>query len=590
MNQIFDHKVHQTELCIVGAGLSGIAAALAAARHGVKVVLIHDRPVPGGNSSSEIRMWVRGAGGQYRESGIIAELDLENIYRNPRMNWHLWDTVLYSKLREEPNITLLFNCSVCDAETDGNRIVSVTGWQLTTYTRHTVKATLFADCSGDGILAPLTGAKQMLGREDRTTFGEPMAPEKSDRKHMGMSCLIQARETDRPVRFIPPAWANRYPDESFLEGKKHDVVHSRINFWWIEVGGDTADGVSDTEECRDKLLAHALGVWDHIKNHGDHGAENYELEWIGFLPGKRESRRFVGDYILTANDLTVGTPFADTVAYGGWTMDNHDPAGIHAKGYSSTHYPVHVPYAIPYRALYSVNIENLFFAGRNISASHLAMSSTRVMATCSLMGQAVGTAAAICIGKDLSPRGVYQTQIGELQKKLMDDGCFLPGFRRTFSRGVTYSLDATRVAILQNGMERQLDGTDNYIVCSPDEPIEMTLAAAQDGAKLRMVFDPDFTRTTINPAGVKNPFSQNSHIRNNFESLKMPAHLVRSFEVVTKDADGQELAHIRETENHSSLVQIPMPDRTASVRVRFLDTWGSKERNGEARLFACDII
>ncbi|MBQ8398002.1 MAG: FAD-dependent oxidoreductase [Clostridia bacterium] len=584
MNTKLNHQVHDTDLCVIGAGLAGIAAALAAARHGAKVILIHDRPVPGGNASSEIRMWVRGAGGQYRESGIIAELDLENIYRNPHMNAHLWDTVLYGKLREEPNITLLFNCSVCDAETDGNRIMSVTGWQLTTYTWHTVRAKYFADCSGDSILAPLTGAKWVTGREARDEFGEPMAPKTADAKHMGMSCLLQARETDHPVKFIPPAWAECYPDEASLEGKRHDCVNSRINFWWIEVGGDTADGITDTEACRDRLLAIALGVWDHIKNRGDHGAENWELEWIGFLPGKRESRRYIGDYILTAHDLTVGTPFADTVAYGGWTMDNHDPAGIDAAGYTSNHSPVAAPYGIPYRVLYSTNVENLFFAGRNISATHMAMSSTRVMATCALMGQAVGTAAAIAVERGLSPRGVYESAIPLLQRKLMDDGCWLPGFRRPARSDIAYSCSDEERDILENGMERPLDGVGNYIV--PDYPLRMTLPAPVSGARLRLAFDPDYSRTTINPTGVNNPYSQTSHRRLDFKPLSMPADLVRAYEVWAETADGGRRLIVRETENHLSHPQIPLPDGTAAVELRIEAVWGE----GEARLFACDII
>ncbi len=583
MNKNLTHKTHECDLCVVGGGLSGLAAALAAARHGAKVILIQDRPVLGGNASSEIRMWVRGAGKGYREPGIISELDLANIYRNPHMNAHLWDAVLYDTARREKNLTLLLNCSVCDADTEGRRIASVTGWQLTTYTWHTVKASLFADCSGDSILAPLVGARYRVGREGRAEFDEPMAAEEPDSFHMGMSCLLQARETDHPVAFIPPEWAEKFPDEESLAGKAHDCVNTRANFWWIEVGGNTADGIADTEECRDRLLAIAMGVWDHIKNTGDHGAENWELEWVGFLPGKRESRRYAGAYRLKAGDLSEGRDFADAVAYGGWTMDNHDPAGIDAEGYSSCHSPVHNPYLIPYRCLYSADLDNLYFAGRNISATHMAMSSTRVMATCALMGQAVGTAAAIAIARSLTPAGVYESAIGELQRKLWDDGIWLPGHPRPLHPvmdGAVWSRDA---AILADGLERMLDGEDHFTTI--DEPLSLTLAAplSSDGYRIRLCFDPDYTRETINPTGVGNPYSQKSHRRLDFKPLSMPANLVKELEITVTLADGKsEVLHFDSL--HNALFTHPLPAGTVSVSVT------GKAWSGMARVFSFDVI
>jgi hypothetical protein len=222
---------------------------------------------------------------------------------------------------------------------------------------------------------------------------------------MGMSCLIQMRETDRPQPFIPPAWANKYLTDADLPHRGHEIL--KTNFWWIELGGEH-DSIHDTELLRDELLKVAFGVWDHIKNRGGHGAENWVLEWVGFLPGKRESRRYVGDHILTHNDIRAEGKFDDLVAYGGWTMDDHHPGGIRYAGPPTIFHPAPSPYGIPYRSLYSRNVENLFFAGRNISATHAAMSSTRVMATCAIMGQAVGTAAAIATRDGLTPRGVYE--------------------------------------------------------------------------------------------------------------------------------------------------------------------------------------
>jgi hypothetical protein len=423
---------HKTDLCVVGGGLAGMSAAISAARRGAKVVLMQDRPVLGGNASSEVRMWISGAGAHGEnnlETGIVEEIELENLYRNPNTSYSIWDSILYEKVKYQDNITLLLNCSCNSATMDGNRIKSVRGWQLTTETWHTVEAKLFADCSGDSILAPLTGAEYRVGREASSEFNESIQPKQADKKTMGMSCLIQARETDRPQTYIPPKWAYKYPTEEDLPHRGHDIKSWSSNFWWIELGGEQ-DSIHDTEEIRDELLKVAFGVWDHIKNYGDHGAENWVLDWVGFLPGKRESRRYVGDYIMNQNDVEAEGRFDDLVAYGGWSMDDHHPGGMNYPGVPTIFHPAPCPFGIPYRSLYSKNIDNLYFAGRNISVTHAALSATRVMATCATLGQAVGTAAAIAVRDDLSPRGVYENRIKELQQMLMDDDCYLPWHKR----------------------------------------------------------------------------------------------------------------------------------------------------------------
>jgi hypothetical protein len=215
--------------------------------------------------------------------------------------------------------------------------------------------------------------------------------------------------------------------------KPHECLEKiNTNFYWIELGG-MGDTIRDTENVRDELLKIAFGVWDHMKNHGEHGADNWELDWIGFLPGKRESRRYIGDYILTQNDVENGRVFPDTVAYGGWQIDNHLPGGFNMSGQDGAHLQkrrLTEPYGIPLRSLYSKNISNLMFAGRNISASHVAFSTVRVMATCGVMGQAAGTAATIAVRYELTPREACAEKISEIQNQLMEDDCFLPGFTR----------------------------------------------------------------------------------------------------------------------------------------------------------------
>ncbi|MBE5782744.1 MAG: FAD-dependent oxidoreductase, partial [Clostridiales bacterium] len=311
---------HHTDFCVVGGGLAGLFAALSAARHGAKVVLMQDRPMLGGNASSEIRMWVSGAWGENnRETGLLEEAALENQYRNPDKNYSIWDSVLYGMARQEENLTLLLNCSCLDAEMENGRLKSVTGWQTTTQRYHKVTATLFADCSGDSVLAPLTGAEYRVGRESRHEFNETIPPEEADKKTMGMTCLIQARETDHEVPFIAPPWAEKITKEKLGPMRKPNLDLITENFWYLELGGDR-DSIGDTEELRDELVALAYGMWDYLKNDPEQKEKNknWDLEWIGMLPGKRESRRYVGPHIMTEKDVDNAGPFEDTVAYGGW--------------------------------------------------------------------------------------------------------------------------------------------------------------------------------------------------------------------------------------------------------------------------------
>ena len=423
--------VIDVDFAVIGGGLAGIAAAVAAAREGLRVVLVHDRSVPGGNASSEVRMWISGArGDNCRETGIVEEIQLENNAVNPGRNLSLWDTVLYTLLRNEPKLTVLYDTVCLEASAADGAIRSVRCYCSPAQTWYTINAPLFADCSGDSALATLAGAEMRYGREARAEFGESIAPEQPDRKTMGMSCLLQVRETDSPQEFTAPAWAHRYTDATVFKYRPAEL-EPLGNFWWIELGGDR-DALHDTGELRDELLKIALGTWDYLKNHPENRerCRNWALEWIGFLPGKRESNRCVGDYIMTQNDVRSGGKFPDVIAYGGWPMDDHFPGGFASPEVApNVFHAAPSPFGIPYRCVYSKNVRNLFFAGRNISVTHTAMSSTRVMATCALLGQAVGTAAALASRYGVTPREVGQKHIGELQNLLMRDDCFLPGLR-----------------------------------------------------------------------------------------------------------------------------------------------------------------
>ena len=568
---------HSADICVIGGGMSGLLAAVAAARHGAKVVLMHDRPVLGGNASSEIRMWIRGAAGkENRETGILQEIELENIYRNPAMNYSIWDTVLYQMILNEKNITLLLNCSCLSCEMAGEEIASVTGWQLNSYTFHTVEAKIFMDCSGDSILADLTGAAYRVGREGQAEFDEYGAPEVADRCTMGSSCLIEARKTDHPVSFIPPEWAYVYPDDASMYMKNHDIVGTGVNFWWIELGGEM-DTIHDAQAINEELIKTAYGIWDHIKNRGDHGMENWELEWIGFLPGKRESRRYEGEYILNQRDLEEGHTFPDAVAFGGWTMDNHSPLGFRYPGYSSRHITPKVPYQIPFRSLYSRNVPNLMFAGRNISATHMAMSSTRVMATCAVIGQAAGTGAALAIEKNCLPAVVTRDHMDTLQNRLLEDGCFIPGLLRKNSGNVTLHLGEEFVSVLENGWERPYNGEENKILLSGSLRVDIHTSARG----LRLVLDPDFSRESISWHKKYQTFAMRTHIDENTH-VAMPGTLLRSCTVTAVTPEGETSWKLEN--NRQVLLRIPLPEGTTSVTLSDLVSWGDT-----IGLYSCDI-
>ncbi|HHX38503.1 MAG TPA: FAD-dependent oxidoreductase [Armatimonadetes bacterium] len=568
---------HRADFCVVGGGLAGMCAAIAAARHGAKVVLMHDRPVLGGNASSEIRMWICGARGpNNRETGIVEEIQLENLYRNTSVSYAIWDAILYEKVRFQPNLTLLLNCSCTDLGMDGSRIRWVRGWQGTAETWHTVEATLFADCSGDSILAPLSGAEFRVGREAASEFGEQMAPEAADRKTMGMSCLIQARETESPQPFIPPAWANKYLSDDDLPHRGHGIRTS--NFWWMELGGDF-DSIHDTEMLRDELLKVAYGVWDHIKNHGDHGAENWILDWVGFLPGKRESRRYVGDHILTQSDVNAEGRFDDVVAYGGWPFDDHHPAGIRHPGFPNEAIPAPSPFGIPYRALYSRNIENLLFAGRNISTTHVAMSTTRVMATCATLGQAVGTAAALAVEAGLTPRGVYHECIRELQQRLMEDDAYLPWNTREvpeLTRTARLTASEGDPEPLRNGLDRPIGDADNGWTGSLGSWVEYAFDGPREVKECRFVFDSDLNRRRLNMP---------SCFPRDLEPHRVPETLVRTFRIEVRNESGEWTLATRVEESHQRLVRVPVNVTTSAIRFIPEATWGAPQ----AHLFAWDV-
>lgn len=451
----------QFDFVVAGGGMAGVCAALAAAREGIHTALVESRPVLGGMASSEHRMHICGAdqhmsNPNMRETGILEEILLENKRRNPEMNYPVFDAVLWEIVNFQDNLELFLNTYMTEVHCQGDKITEIIAEQMTTEKKYCLHATLFMDATGDGTLGAKAGAVYRMGREAESAYGEKLAPRSEDSVTMGNSVMFLAKDTGHPVPFEKPFWAYTYTEEQ-LRFREHEDVTS--GYWWIELGDGEHNTIADAENIRDELLKVVFGVWDHIKNGKDHGAENMDLEWVSFLPGKRESRRFVGDYVLTEKDCRENTDFEDAVAYGGWTMDIHTEGGMLNETDDPTVWnKLNGAYRIPYRCLYSVNIENLFLGGRTISCSHVAFSSTRVMATCAVAGQAAGTAAAMAVKRNLTPRQVLG-HVKELQQKLLKADCYIPGIRNEDDKDLARKAQVSASAQLPGcGAEHVING------------------------------------------------------------------------------------------------------------------------------------
>ncbi len=559
-------QTHTADVCVVGGGMAGLIAAVSAARRGCSVVLVHDRPVLGGNASSEVRMWICGAHGQHKkETGLLEEMQLGNIHRNPQGMYAVWDSVLFEYAKMTPGLTTLLNCSCHGAEIEDGRLVAIDAWQLTTQIRHRVQARYFIDSSGDSILAPLSGAETRSGRESREEFGESIAPLKADLKTMGNTILMQLEETPHPQPFSPPVWAYHFDQDSNLPSRVGSGLGQ--NFWWLELGG-LLNTIDDAESIRDDLYKVTWGVWDYMKNRGPQAEKltNWRLRWMGALPGKRENRRYLGEHILTQHDVDAAGPFEDIVAYGGWSMDDHHPAGLYYPGKPTIFHKAPSPYGIPLRSLYSRNVDNLFCAGRNISATHSAMSSTRVMATCALMGQAVGTAAAVCVQRSIRPGQITGPALQELQRMLMEDDCWLPGLAKPLPelmRGSEFDSPVATGALF-DGHERPIDGEDHAWEAAPGTPLTLSFKNPQKVECLRMVFDSDLNDNKRMP--VLYPHQE--------RHCTMPKQLVRAYKIEAQSASGQWESLYADTDNRRRLVVLPVGREVRALRFTGEAAWG----------------
>lgn len=425
------------DLIVTGGGLSGVCTALVAARQGMKVILVQDRPVLGGNASSEVRLWILGATSHMgnnnrwaREGGIVDEILVENTYKNPEGNPVIFDVILLDKIKSEKNITLLLNTAVSGlTKSDPHTIESLFAFCSQNSTEYLLKSKLFCDASGDGVVGFLSGAPFRIGAESRDEFNEAFAPSVSYGELLGHSLYFYTKDTGKPVKYHAPAFA--LDDiKKIPRFKSFNTQEYGCNLWWIEFGG-RLDTVYDTECIKWELWKVVYGVWNYIKNSGKFpDADPLTLEWVGMIPGKRESRRFEGDYLISQRDVVEQREHSDAVAYGGWSIDLHPADGVFSDQPGCNQWHSKGLYQIPFRCLYSRSIKNLFLTGRLISATHVAFGSTRVMATAAYLGQVIGYASKLATEKNLLPAQITEDEnIILLQKALIANGHYIPGLK-----------------------------------------------------------------------------------------------------------------------------------------------------------------
>jgi FAD dependent oxidoreductase len=579
----------ETDVLVAGGGIAGVSAAVAAARNGARVVLINDRSRLGGNSSSEVKMHIVGASCHkgrpgWRESGLLEEFRLDDAANNPQRCWELWDLLLYDKVVSEPNITLLLESILYAAAVKDGRIDHALVRCDKSEHLYSIKAPIFIDATGDSRLALEAGAEMRWGRETRTEFNESLVPEKSDRETLGSSILFTSRLHHQPMPFTAPKWARKVDKEQLRHRK---ITSWEYGYWWVEWGGDR-NIIRENEKIRFELLSIVMGIWDHIKNSGEFpGASNYAMDWVGMMPGKRGSRRVMGDHILTQQDL-MSSEFEDAVAYGGWPMDDHPPGGFDRPDLPPN-VSVKSPdvYNIPLRSIYSKNVSNLLLAGRNISASHVAFTSTRVMGTCASIGQAAGTAAALCKRHNLLPRQLYQQKprLTELQQLLLRDDATIRSLRNqdpldlARQARVTASTerDEAKAQFVIDGLTRDIPQKEGHhwaARMSPDGAwIELAWDRPRRIREIQITFDTGFQRELT----LSSQDSVNAGV------IRAPQpETVRDYTVSARKAGGEPVELVAVKGNHQRLRRHRVePVEASAIRIHV------KATNGDdfARIF-----
>jgi hypothetical protein len=449
------------DVLVAGGGPGGVPAAIAAARHGMRTVLVTNRPLLGGNASTEAGINFNGASARQpnaREGGIAEELI--------RLKGHegcSWTEALTRLAAAEKNLTVIYNMHIYDADVREGQIKSVTARDTVNGTRHLFRAKMFVDSTGDSWMAYAAGADYRIGRESAWQYHEPFAPEQADLLTMSGTIMNPRMiDTGHPVPFRAPEWVPVLP-----AGRKFGRNIENIGFvWWAEAP-NVLDDLYDAELARDEIFRVFLAYFNYLKNLWEEKekAANYVFEFMNYVDAKRESRRILGDYILTQQDCMEGRDFPDTVCHAGWPIDLHHPKGIYSgeEGpfFSNTHVPL---VKIPYRCLYSENIGNLFMAGRNISVTHIALGTTRLQGTIANMGQAVGTAASLCIAKGITPRELGKNHLSEYRQQLLRDDQYIPGLKNADEKDLARTAEVTASSVSRREIYVNRLGTDGGVL------------------------------------------------------------------------------------------------------------------------------
>jgi hypothetical protein len=443
------------DLVVVGGGYAGICAAVSAARLGVKTALIQNRPVLGGNASSEIRVCPIGGVGMApfpRNSDILYEIHKLSKAEAPKDAYVRSvpdERALEEWMRAEENVALFLNRHVCEVVTDGGRIVSVTARHIETSKELSFGGRFFADCTGDGTVGFLAGAEFRAGSESREETGESFAPSGGKRRYLGATNYWKTRWTKKDEPFPECPWALDITGESLhvssLGFDPNAVTKDPYVVYWNWESGFYRDQILEAEHIRDHNFRAMYGAWDFMKNKSRDKARyrKAELYWAAYVTGKRESRRLMGDHVLTQDDLTRHRLYEDGCVTTTWYLDIHYPHPENSRHFPGQEFRAMAlddpdvktlradapnelvairPYPIPFRCFYSRNVENLFMAGRNISGTHVALASPRVMNTTAQMGTVVGRAASLCVKYDCSPRTLYADHLDDLKALLANPG------------------------------------------------------------------------------------------------------------------------------------------------------------------------
>ncbi len=531
------------DVVVVGGGPSGCGAAVAAARHGAKVAFVQDRPVLGGNCSSEIQVPPMGYIGNPPDRVNITGLAEEFF---PKQGWSQFadSGKLEAVVRAESNISLFLDTRATAVTMAGSgRIESVLALHVRSGQRYAFHAPRFIDCTGHGWIGFYAGAEYRMGQEARAEFNESLAPVEAGTRTMGNSLYTAVFRAHTPgeaedgIPFECPPWAHiwktsddfeplgshrriseiRRPENFDLpsRGKGRNPgndIHGAISHaWWVEYGG-MLDTIRDAEKIRDELFRVSLGLWNYAKNHNPQtvGKNRYrELVWLNYVPGVRESRRLIGDYVMTQRDYDERIVHEDTIAFTDWGPDVHHPEGFWVRGNDCIHVYQGRRTSIPYRTLYSKNIGNLFMAGRCHSATHIAFGGTRVMRPLCMTGQAAGTAAAIAARRDCSPRDIYRDHIRELQQAMLRDGCYLVGAKNEDPRDLALQAKVSASSSAEglepeqavNGWSRVVGTDRNAWAPAPDAAgphwLQLGLSREAEVAEVHVTFEGEAVASRI---------------------------------------------------------------------------------------------